>query len=119
MSKKKERRKYLERNENKNATYQNICDLAKSLLRGTLTAGIKEIGNSKTIEEICENIGSLERSTKLRSINWTNQETKGGGTEEWREDKLLNLGMKKGYLPTSRHKKGLKWNIISNYMPIK
>lgn len=74
------------------------CDLAKALLRGTLTAGIKGIGNSKTIEEISGNAGSLERSKKLRRINCTNQETKGGGTEEWRKDILLNLGMKKGYL---------------------
>lgn len=29
---KKERRKYLERNENEKVTYQNVCDLAKALL---------------------------------------------------------------------------------------
>lgn len=101
----KERRKYVERNENENTTYRNLCDSVKALLRGKLIAGTKEIAKQqgKSVEP---NADSWERSTKLINFNGLTKKIKEGRGGKWRDDKLLNSGMKKETSsPTSRHKK--------------
>lgn len=65
----KKEKKYMETNENKNATLQNLCDIVKTILRGKYLAiqvFLKKQGKAQ-INNITLHLKKIEKENKVQS----------------------------------------------------